>query len=244
MPRLARQDPALETVNMGQGGYGFGQAYLGYKRDGVRLNHQVHVFAFISDDFRRMASASFLGYAKPWLALQGEHLVVRNTPVPRGSYGTWSWLIRNAPLLEGLRSVTLVTMLAGRLHGGAAGSGPQDWSSGGQHAIVTAVLQHLTEEHHAHHRRFVAVYLPTVYELAGQRQGDWGTFFPEAARRLGFEYVDLFPAFEALSPDERAAEFIGRHEISFAGAAEHYTPAGNALVARLLHQALAAPPPS
>ena len=43
-------DPRFESVNMRQGGYGLDQAYLWYQRDGTRLAHDVHIFAFIFDD--------------------------------------------------------------------------------------------------------------------------------------------------------------------------------------------------
>ena len=44
----------LETVNLGQGGYGIDQAFLWYKRDGSKLDHDVHIFAFITRDFVRI----------------------------------------------------------------------------------------------------------------------------------------------------------------------------------------------
>jgi hypothetical protein len=60
-------DPRIESINMGQGGYGIGQAYLWYKRDGAILDHNIHVFALISADFTRMMQKSFMGVPKPLL---------------------------------------------------------------------------------------------------------------------------------------------------------------------------------
>ncbi len=65
---LATIPPGIETVNMGQGGYGLDQAYLWYRRDGLHLGHQVHVMALITRDFERMASDRFVGYGKPLLS--------------------------------------------------------------------------------------------------------------------------------------------------------------------------------
>lgn len=59
--QLSVLDPRLETVNMGQGGYGVDQAYLWYKRDAAKIEHQVQLLAFITDDFYRMLSDSFAG---------------------------------------------------------------------------------------------------------------------------------------------------------------------------------------
>lgn len=98
--QLMQLDDRLETVNMGQGGYGFDQAYLWFRRDGVRLAHHVQVFAFISDDFRRMERVEFIGYAKPVLRVVGDSLRVDNVPVPRRGYGVASWFTRNAEPLS------------------------------------------------------------------------------------------------------------------------------------------------
>ncbi len=58
---LTRIDTRLETINMGQAGYGLDQAYLWYRRDGLALDHQIHVLAFITDDFPRMQVTDFSG---------------------------------------------------------------------------------------------------------------------------------------------------------------------------------------
>ena len=68
--RLSALDSRLETVNMGQGGYGVDQAYLWYMRDGRVLEHDIHVFAFITDDLFRMLRSQFSGYGKPVLMVE------------------------------------------------------------------------------------------------------------------------------------------------------------------------------
>src|SRR5271157_4803646 len=78
---LASRAKNLETVNMGQGGYGADQAYLWYKRDGVPLDHNIQIFALISPDFYRMQHSSFNGYGKPMLTVENERLVTTNVPV-------------------------------------------------------------------------------------------------------------------------------------------------------------------
>src|SRR5712692_3868789 len=82
---LERKNPRLDTVNMGQSGYGADQAYLWYKRDGRPLQHDLQIFAVVLDDFVRMRS-SFFGYLKPVLVREGDTLRVANVPVPRWSY--------------------------------------------------------------------------------------------------------------------------------------------------------------
>ncbi len=93
---LASLDPRLEAVNMGQGGYGVDQAYLWFRRDGARLDHQVHIFAFIVSDFNRMQSESFYDYQKPVLVVRNGSIVVTNTPVPKVGRSR-PWLQQNLP---------------------------------------------------------------------------------------------------------------------------------------------------
>ena len=79
---LAKLEPRLEAVNLGGDGYGSDQAFLRYKRQAATIDHQVHFFAFITDDFYRMLADSFLGYAKPLLEIENGKLAVKNVPVP------------------------------------------------------------------------------------------------------------------------------------------------------------------
>ena len=105
---LASLDPRFETLNMGQTGYGIDQAYLWYKRDGLRFSHQVHLLSFITDDFYRMQKADFAGYAKPVLDVVNGKLVVTNVPVPRRSYYL-TWLDRHIRNLDRLRTIELLS---------------------------------------------------------------------------------------------------------------------------------------
>lgn len=57
---------------MGRAGYGIDQAYLWYPRDGMRLEHDALIFAFISEDFRRAALPSCKGYPKRRLRVQND----------------------------------------------------------------------------------------------------------------------------------------------------------------------------
>ena len=109
---LATRAPNIETVNMGQGGYGADQAYLWYKRDGAPLDHNIQILALISPDFYRMQHSSFNGYGKPMLAVENDHLVTTNVPVPR-SMEVWSpKLVRAASALSNLSITRLLRQCA------------------------------------------------------------------------------------------------------------------------------------
>ena len=95
-------------MNLGQGGYGTDQAYLRFLRDTKNLAHQVQVFAFINDDFRRMQSDKFLGFNKPVLTLVNGVLTVGNVPVPKT--GTrYPWLIAVPRALMETRMAVFLT---------------------------------------------------------------------------------------------------------------------------------------
>jgi hypothetical protein len=118
---LERKHPRLETVNMGQGGYGVDQAYLWYKRDGQVLDHDLHVFAVIQDDFRRMKLRNYTSgggqYAKPVLTLEGDSLRVGNMPVPRWTFlmpRLVSFVLQKRPALAQLRVAQLGELLHNR----------------------------------------------------------------------------------------------------------------------------------
>ncbi|HKJ23704.1 MAG TPA: hypothetical protein VKB65_02700, partial [Myxococcota bacterium] len=104
--QLERIDPRLETVNLGQGGYGIDQSYLWWRRAAADLDYHALLFTFIVEDFARMEATDFLGYGKPKLALRGDEIVVEHVPVPRAPY-LWPWLSRLSATSQ-LRSVALL----------------------------------------------------------------------------------------------------------------------------------------
>ncbi len=73
----------LQTVNMGQSGYGVDQDYLWYKRDGAQLDANVLLFAVVAQDFFRMTNDNFIGYRKPVLRTRDRALVIENVRCPR-----------------------------------------------------------------------------------------------------------------------------------------------------------------
>ncbi len=230
--RLAVLRPGLETVNLGQGGYGIDQAYLWYRREAPALDHQLHLFAFISEDFLRMESDTFLGYGKPVLALgPGGELETRNVPVPRDELRA-QWLVDEFPGLAQLATFTLLTRLARQL----APARPPPRSD--TLALALRVFEELRALAVAHGSALVLVQLPQPEDLRpGASDAARGILAVELAKR-GIAYVDLVPAFRALSPADRAALFIAAGALPFDRAEGHYTEAGNERVARLLLAAL------
>ncbi len=239
---LAAMDQRLQTVNMGQGGYGVDQAYLWYKRDGAPLDHDILLFTFITMDFERMRQTEFLGYGKPLLKIEGDRLVVDNVPVPRRSFYL-PWLTQNRDALLGLTSVRLLSQFFE--------SSKKSQESGttaendAPEKVAAAILNDLLRINAAKQSILVLIYLPTLgdYQPGGRASTDvWREFVNLAAQDTGVIFIDVVEEFRKLPPDQAQALFIPDGALDFPSAAGHYSVMGNQYVAQLLYEKLMALP--
>lgn len=231
--RLVALDPHLETVNMGLGGYGVDQAYLWYMRDGASLDHDLHLFAFLTDDFRRMTSDRFMGYGKPFLDIRNDSLVVTNLPVPNTS-----WLARRRALhgeaVARLNLVQLVRRLlriddVSRAAELAERAQHADWRLRG---VVARVFTDLKRANDARGSRLVLVYLPGEWDYRPDAQTDaWRQFVRDEAARQGITFLDLVEEIRRVPPTEVDELYAPN---------AHFSVAGNAWAAEVLYRRLAA----
>jgi len=228
---LPRLDERLETVNLGQGGYGIDQAYLWYRRDGERLEHQIHLFAVIVEDFNRMQFDTFMGYGKPVLKVENGTLAPDGVPVGRSAF-LWPWLTQNSDLFRSLRMVSLAQRIV-------KPKGPAARMSFAE-AIDLAIeaMKTLLRIDRERNRVLVFVFLPTPADVAHRELNPIRQEFLEKLRRSGVRAIDLVGDFQALPPATVSTLFIRKEDLDFPGAAGHYTPAGNELVARRLLERL------
>lgn len=236
---LATYDRRFEAVNMGQGGYGFDQAFLWFRRDGARLDHQLHLFAFITEDFQRMRSNRFIGYGKPLLRLDGGELVVGNVPVPR-RVPVFSWLAAHRGHLANLASVHLGQAVAAKLGPNRQSLPAADddkWQP-----VVRKIVEELVALNRAKGSRLVLVHLPTRQDYRACGSAGWETFLAETSRQLDVPLFDLIPDLSELPPGEVDGMFLAPGQVQYFGAAGHYTERGNAWVARHLYDRLKALP--
>jgi len=251
-PRLLElRDPALEAVNMGQGGYGLDQSYLWYLRDGRELEHDLQLLAFIADDFERMRAPRFRGYGKPMLVLAedvdrraegdpaGEGLATVGVPVPASSF-RHPWLTQNRDLISRLRTLQLLGRARRKLGGDATVSGVLAQETAQE--IAARLFLDLARVNAEKESRLVLVLLPNKDPLAPDRLSrlaGWMQAAVERARGQGVPFIDLSADFEALPAAERERLFIPPGMIPLPGAAGHYSEAGNAFVADRLRAILA-----
>jgi hypothetical protein len=230
--RLAARHRGIETVNMGQGGYGIDQAYLWYRRDGVSLEHQVHLFAFIANDFDRMKGPTFNGYAKPTLAVRDGVVKAENVPVPHLPFYA-RWLSRSAEGISQLRTSQLIRRVTRR--GPGQGSDPEV-SDSLTWEVAAKVFADLDSLNRAKESVLVLVFLPTQ-EDRGTASGEWRSRVHELSVREHIALVDLVADFERLPADSSDQLFLRQGE-----AAGHYTAVGNEWVATQLYRHLLAIP--
>jgi hypothetical protein len=218
--------PAVQAVNMGQGGYGVDQEYLWYKRDGVKLDAQVLLLAVVAHDFYRMAGDSFIGYAKPVLRVRGRALVVDNVPVPR-TWGVRTPLRRARAFVEGLGVVRTGRWLVGKVRKGGGLAAPEEFYGVVDDAVFASAgmaLDDLAAISRARGQHLVLVYLPSS-DLLGREPTREAAWLEEYGRRSGVTFVNLVPEFGRRPPWEIAALFRPDY---------HYTVEGNRFVAGAL----------
>ena len=149
---------------MGQGGYGLDQAYLWYKRAGLPLDHQLHLVAFITDDFLRMQFDDFVGYGKPLLGVRGDSIAVLNAPVPnRSRLGRW-WVAK------GNRVMNLnIVQLANRVFGDPPTDRYNAARNDSTRTVVARIFQDLARINAAKNSRLVLVLLPGASDYRSRR---------------------------------------------------------------------------
>jgi hypothetical protein len=240
---LMELDERLQTVNMGQGGYGVDQAYLWYKRDGTKLDHDIQLFAFITTDFIRMERDQFRGYGKPLLQIHADQLVVDNVPVPRRAFYI-PWLTRNREALDDLRSVQLLqTMFFAEPTAEPSTTPPTASNEQAPEFIAAKMLEDLQRLNLEKGSVLVLVYLPEQRDYEPRPETErWRENVKIAAERSGIAYIDLIEEFRQLSPDGIASLFIAPGALDFPDAAGHYTVKGNIYISGILHKKLLALP--
>ncbi len=223
--RLEILDPSLETVNMGQGGYGIDQSYLWFRRDGEAMDYDAHVQAFIYTDFERMRSSDFLGYHKPRLMSARGELVAEKVLPPRG-VSSMPWLTQKLVVLHRLRTVRALEAFCRKYF--------LSVDDADTRALAVQIFAELDARAKSRGARFSAVYLPTEMDLEPTRLDGLRAFLKEELARRGVIFIDLTGDFRALPAARRETLFLTGADSPFVGADGHYSEAGNAFVAQLL----------
>jgi hypothetical protein len=235
--QIERIEPGLETMNLGQGGYGLDQTYLHVLRDGGGFVYDVLLFAFTRDDFARMEKDNFQHYAKPLLRIgsSGE-LEVSNVPVPDNGQ-RMPWLVRNLSVFERLRIVELARP-AFRALRPATASGLTAGELADLSGKVFDELRRVCDERGA---ALVLIDLPTYADYENPNEL-WRARIAREARKRDIPFVDLVEELRDLSRSDAARLY---ESIDTAGLRSSETPLsdeGHAWVAESIRRHLRALP--
>ena len=220
--QLEQLEPKLETVNMGQGGYGVDQAYLWYARDGAKLKHDVQLFAFITGDFMRARRAINYGLPKPVLALNEGELETRGVPLSRLPY-LFPYFVHNRKRFYELNILRLVndTDSTGANARGIAMTEAQ------LREVSVAMFRELKRINAERGSRLITVHLPGEKDVANENTKSWVSFLERELSALEIPYLNLVEDLAAVKPTDVRALFLQEGEVDFPGATGHFSIAGN-----------------
>ncbi len=228
--------PDTETVNMGQGGYGLDQAYLWYMRDGVQLQHDVVIFAFISEDIYRMAVNRLENYPKPRLYVQNGQIIKQNVPVPQPGLLD-KYLPRYKPIIAQLCLMQIKDRLLKKIKGNASEiesvSAPLQPKQ--LMELTSSIFSSLYSFNEKSDRTVLLIHLPTQLDYNdSQTLNSLRSFCHSQAEATGWFYIDLIDEFRSLNSEAVSELFIQKDIPGFMGSAGHYTEKGNRYIARLI----------
>ncbi len=236
---LSKLIPGLETVNMGQGGYGIDQAYLWFQRDGVKVEYDTLLFAFITADLTRALSPVFRDYPKPLLTVREGKIIKLNVPVPCPNF-----FVRHLPraraAINSLRVIKLI-----RLFLKPGDESKSSFGGGGDPIqrvkdVTAAIFDSLHKFHQKKNRRVLFIYLPTRPEYRDKsKTAIVRSFLSAKAQKNGWILIDLFEDFRSLKPEEVDLLFLQRNLPGYIASRGHYTKKGNQYIAKRILEEIA-----
>jgi hypothetical protein len=213
---------------MGQGGYGIDQAYLWYQRDGVKLNHDILLFAFITGDFYRLQLKNFIGYSKPLLTVRDGRIVIENVPVSKEKAG-FSEQMKLGSIFGGFQSFKFFFLLQWKVKKLGSKDGVLGTDA---YKVVEKILEDLKETNISKHSELILVHLPTVSDYKGDKHSvSLRKTLKHLSSRKRIIYFDLIDDLNKLSNhfDVEALFLYGNM---------HYSSAGNKFIAQALYKKL------
>jgi lysophospholipase L1-like esterase len=235
--QLTLLNSRVQTVNQALGGYGIDQMYLWYKHNFTNLQHDIHLFAFITEDFLRMRHDRFLGYGKPVLDLQDNKLVLKNVPVPK-RYLLLPYYFKAR--IEALNLFRLIQKIKSSFRANDVSAFAQ---SRLPHEIAVKIFEELHQMNVSQkNSRFVIVYLPIQEDYKSSGSDRLRQFLREEAAKKGWIFFDLVQEFKKLPAQQALSFFIAEGDTQYASGVGHYNEKGNVYIANLIYKKLLAIP--
>ena len=238
---LSQLDSRIEPVNLGTAAYGIGQMYLWYKRAGQPLDHDIHIFMFITNDFERMVTTSFVGYPKPIVKLVDDQLTTLNVPVPQKSF-IKHWMTQNASLFRRLNTFNLISKVIEKSRpqtsSGQTGpsSGAMRLSRAEMEQTFRAIVADLKRVNEEKSSTLVLVHVPLQLDYNSNISSSLRGFVGAICRELGVVHMDLIDDLRQLDPATVDSLYLKDHEVIRPYAARHFNVEGNRYLAQTLYR--------
>jgi hypothetical protein len=220
----------LETINMGQGGYGIDQAYLWYNRDGQKLNPDILILSFITSDLYRMKSDKFFGFDKPILKLENGILVTQNVPI-RKPFSVW--FNHKRLIIANLNSIRILNKLFYKTFWRRVSLDDKQIKE-----LVLRIFQDLTKINQNNNIITVFVYLPMKNDYKDNDSDSWRQFMHAELAKHNLLFIDLVDEFRKLPPQYIDPLFIKERLINYSYTIGHYSKEGNLFIAKILYNKL------
>jgi len=247
---MESRKPGLEVLNFGVGAYGLDQAFLRFERDGRKYNPHIVLIGFMSENIYRNVSVyrpfyirqSGAPLTKPRFRIARDKLDLLGNPLAgRSDYqrlfddpasvlkqiGKDDWHYNQRPkegafdILPSIRIVSMATYEARRLFQNEAYDEDSELFQLTLRifdAFYDSVIESGAEP--------VIVLFPRLEDVKEFRKTGSNVFTPmhRYFESSGYRYIDLHDAFDAYASDMSIGDIF----------IEHYSPAGNEIVARFL----------
>ncbi len=234
----------IEVINAGVTGWGTDQELLYWTQEGYRYHPDLVLVAFGTEDIINNAHSVQHGYPKPYFLLRENHLVLRNSPVPKKT-GDWA---KHLGLPEELRvkpveadesrgeiNAFLQTHVLSHSWLWARGRDflhDREMANKGVDRLTEALLLALQQRVQSHEAKLVVVMVPYKNHIRpGASANDlrqWDAIV-KFFRSHGFDCVDLRPAF--------VKESTAGKQLHFA-IDDHWNPTGHELAAKVIYEHL------
>ena len=227
-------DNQFEGINLGQIGYGIDQAYLWYMRDGKKFEHDIHIFAFITDDIQRMRVDTRQNYSKPILKLVNGNLEVKNVPlqlkIPRHS-ASYFKLIEHLQKLSEFRFYEFFKRITKKV----ISQKTIKMNLESENEIKPVLLKVLESLHKINREKgstLVVVYLPQYEDGKDEREDTnlWKQWLKIEMAKRDILFIDLVDEFRKLSSDELKSFYLEQDC--------HFSKRGNKFVSEILYKKL------
>lgn len=215
----------LQTINMGQGGYGIDQNYLWYQRDAGTIQHTFHIMAFIVYDFDRALTDNFLGYSKPYLKIENNLLVNTDYPVPKPQQ--WKRiLLMNKDTINKLNTFQAIEYLLKRVN---EHNHQYELSNEDSENIIETIFENLIKLTQERYAVPIVVLLPSEYstEQKGIYMKEYykrKDFLELMSQKYNYTFLDMGEYMFTNDQDMYNSYFIANNG--------HYTESTNELVSQ------------